>query len=125
MMKFATLALALYLASSPSQASTSSVNRDLASRKQSSLTNRTVTKSVLVRAVPKAHRRLLINIELTDEDDGPPGPDELDLQSPFARPRVHGKPKDFNEVSDYVAIRLAVARAKAMQKHKDIWANSA
>ena len=51
-------------------------------------------------------------------DDGPPGPDELDLQRGFARPKIVEDQFD-DTVSDYVAIRLAVIRAKALQKYRE------
>ena len=85
-------------------------------------------KNVLVRAVPRAHRRLLVTNNLTDDkNDDAPGPDELDLHIPYARPRVAGVPKevvkDPDEVSDYVSVRLAVARAKAMSKYRETFGN--
>lgn len=58
-----------------------------------------------------------------DENDGPPGPDEIDLQRGFGRPKIVHEPVD-DEVSDYIAIRLAVIRAKALQKHREIYYNS-
>ena len=76
-------------------------------------------KSVAVHAVPRAQRRLLVSNYISDdEDDDPPGPDELDVQVLYRRPRVADAPKAHQDdsVSDYVGIRLAVARAKALQK---------
>lgn len=62
--------------------------------------------------------------DLDDEDYGPPGPDELDLQRGFKRPKL-SKPFIDDEVSDYVTVRLAVIRAKALQKHREIMYNKA
>lgn len=59
------------------------------------------------------------NISVDDTDDGPPGPDELDLQRGFGRPKIVNDQVD-DEVSDYIAIRLAVIRAKTLQKHREI-----
>lgn len=58
------------------------------------------------------------NIAIDDSDDGPPGPDELDLQRGFSRPKIVEDQFD-DTVSDYVAIRLAVIRAKALQKYRE------
>jgi hypothetical protein len=58
-----------------------------------------------------------------DGDDGPPGPDELDLQRGFGRPKiVHSQTDD--EVSDYVAVRLALIRVKALHKYREIYYNN-
>lgn len=58
------------------------------------------------------------NIAFDDKDDGPAGPDEIDLQRGFGRPKIVEDQFE-DEVSDYVAIRLAVIRAKALQKYKE------
>ena len=78
------------------------------------------TKSVLVRAVPRAQRRLLVTNDLSDNDE-PPGTDELDLQSPYRRPELK-VPESDSDISDYVAVRLAVARARAMEIYRTKWA---
>jgi hypothetical protein len=62
--------------------------------------------------------------EIDDEDDGPPGPDELDLQRGFSRPKLSKPFVEDDEVSDYVAVRLAVIRAKTLQKHRELYYNS-
>jgi hypothetical protein len=56
--------------------------------------------------------------DLDDEDYGPAGPDELDLQRGYSRPKL-SKPFYDDEVSDYVAIRLALIREKALQKYRE------
>jgi len=123
MMRFVILALALLAASSPSPAKTTSVDGTFVYHKRSVLMSRTVTRSALVHALPKAQRRLLTLNELTDDDnDDAPGPDELDLQVLYRRPEVVLAPErraqDDLELSDYIKIRLAVARARAVQAHR-------
>ena len=55
---------------------------------------------------------------VVDDDDDDDGDDSIDVQVAYSRPRFN-TPKDIDDVelSDYVKIRLAVARAKAMQKY--------
>ena len=123
MMRFVILALALLAASSPSPAKMTSVDGTFVFHKRSVLMSRTVTRNALVHALPKAQRRLLTLNELTDDDnDDAPGPDELDLQVMYRRPEVvhlpDRKPHDDLELSDYIKIRLAVARARAVQAHR-------
>jgi hypothetical protein len=82
-------------------------------------------KNVLALAVPKHQRKFLVINELTDDNDDLPGPDELDLQVAFTRPRIANKKKSFDndeELSDYIMVRLAVAREKAMKKYQETWA---
>jgi hypothetical protein len=114
MKKLAVMFLFVILALNQSQAKTTSVERVFISHKLSALKTQTATKSVLAYAAPRAQRRLLA---IDDTDDGPPGPEELDLQTPFRRPRLVDNPQD--SVSDYVAVRLALARAKALQKYNE------
>jgi hypothetical protein len=58
-------------------------------------------------------------LEIDDEGDGPPGPDEIDLQRGFSRPKLSKPFEEDDDVSDYVAIRLAVIRAKTLQKYRE------
>ena len=124
MMRFVILALALLAASSPSPAKMTSVDGTFVFHKRSVLMSQTVTKNALVHALPKAQRRLLVINDLTDDDnDDAPGPDELDLQVLYRRPEVVDVPdrkphEDDVELSDYVRVRLAVARARAVQAHR-------
>ena len=120
MKKLAVLVLFAFLGLSISQAKMTSVERAAEFHKRSVLTSRTVTKNVLAHAIPRSQKRLLItNNLIDDENDDPPGPDELDLQSPYTRPRItKNKDCDSDELSDYVVVRLAVARARAMQKYR-------
>lgn len=122
MMKLATLVLSLYLVLSPSQAKTTSDHRVFQFHGRLVSKTQMPTRNVLVFAVPRAQRRLLITNELSDDNsDDPPGPDELDLQSFYARPRINDSRKnvDSDEVSPYIAIRLALAREKALKKYRE------
>jgi hypothetical protein len=124
MMRFVILALTLMAVLSPSQAKMTSVERTFIFHKRSVLMSQTVTRNALVHALPKAQRRLVALNELTDDDnDDAPGPEELDLQVSYRRPEVVDVPdrrphEDDVELSDYVRIRLAVARARAVQAHR-------
>jgi hypothetical protein len=121
MKKLAVLALIVFLGLNTSLAKTMSVEREAVSPKHSGLKTRMPTKNVLVHAIPRTQRRLLItNNLIDDENDDPPGPDELDLQSPYTRPRIV-KNKDHNDddLSEYVTVRLAVARARAMAAYRN------
>jgi hypothetical protein len=118
MKKLAASLLIAFLGLNTSQAKTMSVDRVLAYQQRMVTVNRTAMKSALVHAIPRAQRRLLATNLTDDENDNPPGPDELDLQVMYRRPRIVEDHKHFDaDVSDYVTIRLAVARARAMQKY--------
>lgn len=124
MTKLAAAALSLFLVSSPSQASTTAVTQAQESPKRSVLKTPMRTKSVLARVVPKAQRRLLITNDASDGNDGPPGSDELDLQSPYRRPELVKDVDVDPELSDYIRTRLLVARLRALQKYQEVWGNS-
>ena len=121
MKKLAVLVLFVFLGLSTSRAKMTSVERAAAFHKRSVLMSQTVTKNVLVHATPRSHKRLLITSNLIDdENNDPPGPDELDLQSPYTRPRiVKHDDNDSDDLSAYITVRLAVARARAMQKYRE------
>ena len=118
MKKLAVSLLTVFLGLNTSQAKTTSVERVLVYQQRTVIVNRTAMKSALVHATPRARRLLITNSLIDDENDDPPGPDELDLQSPYRRPRIVETPHD-DTISDYVAVRLAVARARAMQAYRD------
>lgn len=123
MKKLAVTALTLFLALNQSQASTSPAKRDSVSQQHSGLRNPTRTKSVLVRAVPKAQRRLLVTNDASDGDDGPPGSNELDMHQSYRRPELVKGPDvdaEDDELSDYVRTRLLIARVRALQKYQEI-----
>jgi len=87
------------------------------------LRTQTVTKNAVVYAIPRAQRRLVTNVAEDDSDDLP-GPDELDMHVFYRRPTVNKSIQFDADVSDYVAVRLATARAKAMEKYREKWLNS-
>jgi hypothetical protein len=66
----------------------------------------------------------LSNLSIDDDDDDD-GPEELDYHRAYGRPKVYKveqKVTDIDEpLSDYVTVRLAVARAKAMQKYRETY----
>jgi hypothetical protein len=62
----------------------------------------------------------LSNFELDDEGlDLDP---ELDLHRSYNRPRLVVVDFDNDDVSDYVALRLAIAREKALKAYREKWA---
>lgn len=122
MMKLAVPVLSLFLVLSPSQAKTNESAQVQVSRSHSALKTPMRTKSVLVRAVPKAQRRLLITNDLSDGDDGPPGSGELDLQVPYRRPELIKVSDADDDLSDYVKTRLLIARVRALAKYQETWA---
>ena len=124
-MKLAVMVLLLFLSLNLSRANTISNLPPLTFQKHLELKTQMPTKNVLARAVPKSQRRLLtvFNINETDNNN-PVGPDKLDLQVPYGRNRSTEKRNNVdtdNEVSDYVTVRLALARAKAMAKYREVW----
>ena len=109
-----------YPFSNPSQASMTPVERAWASQKRLDSMNQMQMKNVRVLAAKKTQRKLIVANDLSDdENDDLPGPDELDLQTPYRRPTVVNTPQDTDEpLSDYVTVRLAIARARAMDKYR-------
>jgi hypothetical protein len=66
-------------------------------------------------------QHLLSNLELDDDDyDG--GSNDIDLHRGYNRLRLITVDFDNDEVSDYVATKLALAREKAMQAYREKWA---
>ena len=49
--------------------------------------------------------------------------EDVDLHRSFSRPRVEGEKDDSDdeELSDYVKVRLAIARLKALKKYDEVW----
>jgi hypothetical protein len=65
-------------------------------------------------------QHLLSNLEFNDDElDLDP---ELDLHRSYNRPRLITVEFDNDDVSDYIALRLAIARKKAMQAYREKWA---
>ena len=119
MMRLVTLALSLLVITIPSQAKTTAVERAFLRQQRHELKIRMQMKSVWVHALPKAQRRLAVISDLEDDgNDDPAGPDELDLQVLYRRPevvKIQQYPNTEPELSDYVQVRLAVARARALE----------
>jgi hypothetical protein len=126
MMKYVVTLLVAILVSTPSLAKMTSTERVFLHQEQRKLNTPTRTRNVLVHALPKTHRRFVVTNDLTDdENDDLPGPDELDLQTAFRRPRIvdNNAATDDVELSDYIQTRLLVARARALQKYNEKWSN--
>jgi hypothetical protein len=121
MMKFAALGLSLFLVSMPSQASQTPDQHVLVLPQPSIPRIQTATKNVLASAASRTRKILLIiNAEIDESDDNPPGPDELDMHSTLGRSRVvHQRDVIDDDLTPYVRVRLAVARAKAMAKYRE------
>ena len=123
MKKLAVTVLTLFLALNQSQAKTNVAERASDYQKLSDSVNQMQMKNVRVLAAKKTQRKFIITNDLTDdENDDLPGPDELDLQVPFRRPNVVNRPVDADEpLSDYVRVRLFVARARALERYRQIY----
>lgn len=77
-----------------------------------------VPRIKLLRSNP--HRFTAIRLQGTDPYDAPD--DDFICSGTARRPKVVAPPDSADdEVSDYVAVRLAVARARAMQKYREVW----
>jgi hypothetical protein len=117
MKRLAVLVTSLFLVLSLSQAKTTTDVQAPIYQGHSSLKTRTQTKNVLVRAIPKHKRQVLAaNLDFEDPDDFP-GTEELDLHVAYRRPGLVKDAQPADEVSDYVSIRLAVARARALERY--------
>ena len=82
---------------------------------------RTVTKSKpnkVALSRTKRQQTRLINHDIDDSDDD--FGDELDFHVAYRRPELEEHDTDHDDVSDYVAERLAQARALAMAKYREI-----
>jgi hypothetical protein len=79
--------------------------------------------------LPKQTKRLLLSLpqlQLSnfefDEEDYDVGIDDIDLHRGYSRPKLIIVDLDSDDVSDYVAIRLAIAREKALRAYREKWA---
>ena len=81
------------------------------------------------RLLPRTQQRqlsLLRSNPLTlDDDDDDDGVDEVDFQVGFRRPELakvldQQGDLDQDDLSDYVTVRLAVARARAMSRYREV-----
>jgi hypothetical protein len=83
------------------------------------------TKKLQIRLLQKSSQQplLLSNISI-DNDDDDDGPEILDFHCAYSCPKVARKVIDFDDdkpLSDSVTSRLADARAKAIQKYREIY----
>ena len=67
----------------------------------------------------------LLSNTIIDDNDDDDGPEELDCHRAYGRPKVYKVDENVTDLddplSDYVVVRLAVARAKAMQKYRETY----
>jgi hypothetical protein len=92
--------------------------------------NRTLPKVLSLSRTKKLQLKLsqqhpLLSNTIIDDDDDDDSPDDLDYHCGFSRPKVYKVKEtvtDFDDnepLSDYVTVRLAVSRAKALLKYRD------
>ena len=127
MMKFVVLVVLSSIVWTISLAKTYDSTAIPESRSRSDSRIQTPTKNALVRAVPKNKRQVLIPalLDLEDSDDSQ-GVEVLDLYIGYRRPEVI-QDQTFDDddlVTDYVKIRLAVARARAMAAYRQKYCNT-
>ena len=84
-------------------------------------------------AVAKSHHRLPVKrsqkvlaraaVKPGDMDDNDSGSDDFDIYVGYRKPEVVNKPvsPEPDELSDYIQIRLLVARLRALQKYQATW----
>ena len=79
--------------------------------------------------LPRPQQRLLSQLRSNpftlDDDDDDNGSDSVDLQVGFRRPKIssmlgHDGILDQDNLSDHAIVRLAVARARAMERYHEI-----
>jgi hypothetical protein len=66
-----------------------------------------------------------LSFYIDDDDDDDDGPDAIDFQIGFRKPDIakisdHDGSLDQDDLSDYVTVRLAVARARAMERYREL-----
>ena len=91
-----------------------------------SLLNLSKTKKLQLKLSQQSQQLPQLSNTIIDDDDDDDGPDDLDYHRAYSRPKVYKVEQqvtDFDDepLSDYVTVRLAVARAKAMQKYREIY----
>lgn len=91
-----------------------------------SLLNLSKTKKLQLKLLQQKSNQPLLSNTIIDDDDDDDGPEEIDYHRAYGRPKVYNVEEtvtdsDDQPLSDYVTIRLAVARAKAMQKYREIY----
>ena len=90
------------------------------------VTDKKITRKVLQTRAAKRLQKQLAQVQthspfnINDEDDD--GYDEIDMYVGYRRPEVvrASKTTDDDELSPYVTVRLALARAKAMAKYREV-----
>ena len=95
-------------------------------RPKASLLNLPRTKKLQLKLSQQSRQYPLLSNLIIDDNDDDDGPEELDYHRAYGRPKVYKvdeKIVDLGDdpLSDYVVVRLAVARAKAMQKYREIY----
>ena len=129
MMKSVALVVLLSVASATNLANTSRPHNAPEYQKHLGSRIPTPTKSVLARVVPKNKRQILTPTLLDIEDpDESSSTEAVDLHVGYRRPEVIKVVEESDsqdpEVSDYVTIRLAVARARAIAAYRQKYCNS-
>jgi hypothetical protein len=88
--------------------------------------NLSKTKKLQLRLSLQSQQHPQLSNTTIDDDDDDDGPDDLDYHRAYSRPKVYFVDEqvidsDDQPLSDSVIVRLAVARAKAMQKYREIY----
>ena len=78
------------------------------------------------RQLKLSQQRPQLSNTIIDEDDDDGGPEELDYHRAYGRPKVYyvdEKVIDLGDepLSDYVTVRLALSRAKALTKYRETY----
>ena len=78
------------------------------------------------RQLKLSQQRPLLSNTIIDEDDDDGGPEELDYHRAYGRPKVCYVDEivtdlDDQPLSDYVTVRLALSRAKALLKYRETY----
>ena len=84
------------------------------------------TKKLQLRLSQQSQQHPLPSNTIIDDDDDDDGPEDLDCHRAYGRPKIYKvieKVVDLGDdpLSDYVVVRLAVARAKALTKYREIY----
>ena len=66
------------------------------------------------------HQRPVVSLSLND-DDTDYYDEQPDLQVGYRRPELVNQTGEVQDISDEIKLRLALARLKALQKHREIW----
>jgi len=74
----------------------------------------------------QSQQRPQLSNTIIEEDDDDGGPEELDYHRAYGRPKVYYVDEtvtdsDDQPLSDYVTVRLALSRAKALLKYRETY----